>query len=115
MKGADWRHPEGPDSDIIPRYGYSLYSVIFTIVCYLIMTIYILAEFCYRMNHPVVHVSWNDAKAFCEWAGKRLATEAEWEYACKAGKKDKLYPWGNKLMPQDEHWMNVWQGKWPAS
>jgi len=82
---ADWKHPEGPDSNINNR-----------------------------MDHPVTHVSWNDAVAYCEWKSKRLPTEAEWEYACRAGLKDRLYPWGNNLNPKGEHLMNIWHGEFPT-
>ncbi|XP_059161333.1 formylglycine-generating enzyme-like [Physella acuta] len=85
VEGADWRHPEGPDSNIK-----------------------------YRMDHPVLHVSWNDAVAFCTWSGKRLPTEAEFEYACKGGKANRLFPWGNSENPKREHWMNIWQGEFPV-
>ncbi|EMR05988.1 Serine/threonine-protein kinase pkn1 [Bhargavaea cecembensis DSE10] len=86
VPGADWRHPEGPDSGIDNR-----------------------------MNHPAVHVSYRDALAYCNWAGKRLPTEAEWEFAARGGLESKKYPWGDELMPDGKHECNIWQGEFPLN
>lgn len=65
------------------------------------------------LDHPVVHVSHNDAQAFCVWARCRLPTEAQWEKASRGGSEQKLYPWGNELLDGSSHNANIWQGKFP--
>jgi formylglycine-generating enzyme len=85
VHGADWRHPEGPQSSLDER-----------------------------GDHPVVHVAWTDPLAYCTWAGTRLPSEAEWEYAARGGLEQARFPWGDELTPGGKHRCNIWQGDFPS-
>lgn len=84
MPGANWRHPQGPDSSIEGR-----------------------------MHYPVVHIAFEDAQAYADWAGRSLPTEAQWELAARSRSDGSTYAWGEERVPEGKHMANTWQGIFP--
>ena len=87
VEGATWFRPNGPSTAVLDDRD--------------------------LLKHPVAHVSWNDAQAYADWAGKRLPSEAEWEYAARGGLEQRKFPWGDELKPDGKHRCNIWQGDFP--